>query len=152
MARTPGGRGFIPITQASCLKDQAGSWYPLMQSRLGCVLWSLQPKDHQPESGVLSATSFSLCVSVPGFPSPREQCLPSAFRVPKSFIKLGVLELGSPWALLAPSQELSRSPPPFLRTIKRSEFLTQPGPSTHAPITVQSHASISLFHRGLLFP
>lgn len=111
MARTPGGRGFIPITQASCLKDQASSWYPLMQSRLGCVLWSLQPKDHQPESGVLSATSFSLCVSVPGFLSPREQGLPSAFRVPKSFIKPGALELGSPWALLAPSQELSTSLP-----------------------------------------
>lgn len=111
MARTPAGRGFIPITQGSCLKDQASSWYPLMQSRLGCVLWSLQPKDHQPESGVLSATSFSLCVSVLGFLSPREQGLPSAFRVPKSFIKPGALELGSPWALWAPSQELSTSLP-----------------------------------------
>ena len=99
-------------------------------------------------SGVLSATSFSLCVFDPRILSPRVQGLPSAFREPKSFIKLRALEPGCHilCTLGAASEalQISTSLAADHQKVPAHHLTWCPGicPSTHAPITVQVHAKV----------
>lgn len=136
----------------------------MTQSYRGCALRHHQQHNPHPERGVPSDTSFSLCVSVSESLSPRVQGPPSAFREhtsslpfwprglwPKAQsagVRVPMCLVVTSCALLGPLPELSKSPPLFLRTIKRSVFLTQ----LRAPDSVLPPMHLSLSRGKPPFP